>query len=159
MPRSAPGPDGYNPPVLWRRRKTPVPAELAEAFQDFRHVVAQVEEAKTALLSAVPRGRVAGIPMAEALLFFESGLRSSQEAMPAWRVELLEVEWRACRAALEVSCRRAEDLRLRAPSEGYEQLYAALGDLLEPLDAFRGALARFRHVGLPHRNAGGQRVL
>lgn len=123
-------------------------AELAEAFQVFRRVVGDVEEAKAALVSAVPRGRTAGVPMAEALLAFESGLRSSEEAMPAWRTERLDEEWRACRAALEEVFRRADELRLRAPTEGYERLYAALGDLLEPLDAFRRALAAFRRLGL-----------
>jgi hypothetical protein len=137
----------------------PVPAELAETFRVFRHVVGQVEEAKAALVSAVPRGRAAGIPIAEALISFESGLISSREAMPAWRVGPLEEEWRACDSALEESCRRAEHLRLGAPPEGYEQLYGELGDLLEPLDAFRAALDGFRRLGLHRGYAGGQRVL
>lgn len=37
--------------------------------------------------------------------------------------------------AIDRSSRRVEDLRLRASPQGYEELYALLGEILDPLDA------------------------
>jgi hypothetical protein len=114
----------------------------------FREVLAAVEEAKSSLVAAAPVGRGAGIPLADALLGFESALHLAAERMPGWRVPSVGPEWEASRAALDEAARRAQDFRLRPAPPAYEQLYGALADLLDPLDAFARARQRFRELGL-----------
>ena len=88
-----------------------------------------------------------GTPLAEALAGFEEGLREAEGEMPQWRVLEVEDAWLLCLEALEESGRRAARLRLGDVPDGYEQLYGSLGDLMEPLEAFARALARFRELG------------
>jgi hypothetical protein len=107
-----------------------------------------VEEAKAALASAAPRGRSPGTPLAEALATFEEGVHRARSLLPSWRVPEVAGEWEECRGALEQSVDRAERLRLERTPDGYEELYRELGDIIEPLDAFAGALAAFSRFGL-----------
>lgn len=117
------------------------------AFAAFRAVVQTVEQAKEALVAAVPRSRGAGAPAAEALWAFEVGIQDARARMAEWRTGDTEDVWLSCLSGLERSARLAEELRLGAPPEGYEELYARLGELLEPLDAFIDAARRFREMG------------
>jgi hypothetical protein len=87
------------------------------------------------------------MPLAEALAAFEGGLREAEEALPGWRNSEVEEGWQLCASALREASRRAEALRLGNPPNGYEQLYATLGDLMEPLDAFAVAMERFQALG------------
>jgi hypothetical protein len=89
-------------------------------------VLDRIERAKADLVGAVPSPRgVPGRPLADALASFEEGLReASSLGQPPDR-------WRA---AIDESLRRAERLRLGAPSLDYEGLVAALADLMAPLD-------------------------
>jgi hypothetical protein len=68
--------------------------------------------------------------------------------MGGWRDQSVSSEWDACGRALEEAGRRAERLRLGAEPGGYEQLYGALSDLLEPLEAFARARQRFQELGV-----------
>ena len=132
------------------RRKKPRPdvdADLREAFVRFRQTVSSVEAAKESLAASAPRGRNAGVPLAEALAGFEQGLRDASASMPEWRRATVEEAWNSCRRALEEAGRRGECLRVGDAPEGYEALYGELGDLMEPLDAFAVALDRFRELG------------
>jgi hypothetical protein len=134
----------------WRRRRNrAAPSiEVTQAFGAFDQTLRRVEEAKASLAAAAPRGRTAGVALAEALAAFDEGLIAASASMAAWRVEDVEEEWRACRAALVEAERRARDLRTEGSPRGYEQLYATLGDIMEPLDgAFSPALRRFRVLG------------
>lgn len=131
-----------------RRRGREVSEETASAYGAFRAVLASVEDAKAALASAAPTGRRPGLPLAEAIMGFESGLREARGRMAGWRGRSVVAEWDRCRWALEEAGRRAERLRLGAAPDGYEQLYGALGDLIEPLDAFALARERFRELGV-----------
>jgi hypothetical protein len=108
-----------------------------------------VEDAMEALVAARPSGRGPGVPAAEAVAGFEEGIRAARETMSGWRSSDVEVDvdvdaWRACLAGLDEASRRAERLRLEPPPEGYEELYGALGDLLEPLEVFAHTLDRLR---------------
>lgn len=129
-----------------RRREQPR-AEVREAFDRFRACLTHVESAKSSLAAAAPRGRTGGIPLARALVEFESGLALARSAMPGWRIAEVEEAWRACERALTEASRRAEALRLGEAPKGYEQLYGRLGDVLEPLDAFAVGVDRFRRLG------------
>jgi hypothetical protein len=103
-----------------------------------------VEEAAEALATARPSGRGPGAPPATALAGFEEGIRAARETMPEWRSSGVDDAWRACLAGLDEAGLRAERLRLESAPEGYEQLYGALGDLLEPLEVFAQTLERLR---------------
>jgi hypothetical protein len=120
---------------------------VAVAFEGFLETLALVEGSKTALAAAAPSGRRSGAPLAEALGHFEEGLLAAARSMPAWRSPGIEPHWLACRAGVEEAARRAERFRLEAEPAGYEELYGALGDLMEPLGAFQGALDAFRRLG------------
>jgi hypothetical protein len=106
-----------------------------------------VDEAKTTLLLGVPSGRSARIPLAEALAGFEQGLRDARAGMGSWRVDQVHAEWTACAAALDRAAEGAERLRLEVPTDAYEELVSHLDRLLDPLDAFGVAAARFRSLG------------
>jgi hypothetical protein len=129
------------PPVDERaRRLGPSP----EAERAFGAAVRNVDRAKQSLLGAVPRGRGPGVPVAEAVAAFEEGLRAARGALDRWPPAAAEEQRGACRAALEESLRRAEALRLEATPQGYEELYALLGHVLDPLDAFGDVAPRLR---------------
>jgi len=130
-----------------RRSRTGVPPELAAARAAFDEVAALVEEAKRALVAAVPRRRGAGAPLADAVGGFEGGVREAEARMGAWSIASLREEWAACVAALEESSRRSERLRLELSPEGYEELAPLLAELMEPLAAFEAADTRFREMG------------
>ena len=137
--------------AIWARRRAAhveVSDELRRAAPAFRSTVEAVEGAKAALASAAPRGRSVGTPLAEALAGFEDGVRRARSLLPSWRVPEVAGEWEECRGALEQSADRAERLRLEKTPDGYEELYRELGDIIEPLDAFAGALGAFSRLGL-----------
>lgn len=112
---------------LWVRRQGLDPRFLA--------VAAYVEEAKGALLEAVPGPRRPPAQLAGALAAFEEAVRRAREAMEGWRTERAEVRDR-CAEALAEAARRAEWLRLEAPEMDFESLVLVLGDVMAPLDAF-----------------------
>ncbi|MDP8957568.1 MAG: hypothetical protein M3N24_11570, partial [Actinomycetota bacterium] len=89
----------------------------------------------------------ASVSVAEALWAFETGIEDARRRMPNWRTAATEDVWLTCLSALEDSAQSAEDLRLGEPPEGYEELYARLAELIEPLDAFGDAVRRFRELG------------
>jgi hypothetical protein len=92
--------------------------------------LARIERAKADLVEAVPSPRgVPGRPLADALVAFEEGLREAAASLEAASRQ----EWRA---AVDESLRRAERLRLEAPTLDYEGLVTVLADLMAPLDAF-----------------------
>lgn len=70
--------------------------------------------------------------MAEALAGFEEALRNATG--PLERTD--DPGAPAMRAAVREALRRAERLRLDAPSLDYEGLVTVLGDLMDPLEAF-----------------------
>jgi hypothetical protein len=130
---------------VFRRRR--LPTDLAGSFDSFLRAVESVERAKESVVAGVPTGRTPGIPLAEALVGFEEGLREARRRMPAWRVEQVEGEWAACAAAIGESLRLAESLRMAAPELGFDSLLAEVGDLIAPLEAFERAAERFRELG------------
>lgn len=106
--------------------------------------MAEVEHGKEALVRAVPSPRGVPGPLAEALLEFERAIGRGREAMAAWRTPEAEPAWTRCAEALDESARRAERLRLQAPSLDYEGLVTVLGELMAPLDVFEDAERNLR---------------
>ena len=133
--------------VARHARKTVEGAEVRRADAGFRQVLGIVEEAKEALVAAAPGRRGGAVPAAEALWSFEARIEEARKRMPGWRTARTEDFWLLCLSALEQSAGAAEELRLGATPEGYEELYARLADLIEPLEAFGDAARRFRELG------------
>jgi hypothetical protein len=131
--------------VVLRRRR--LPATLAECQTAFEEVLSEVEGAKAAVIEAIPGSRVPGRSLAEAMLAFEDGLRAAGLEMHRWRAPELEREWLEASEGLRSSLALAERLRTEGvePAD-YEALIGAIGDLLAPLEAFGGALERFRSL-------------
>jgi hypothetical protein len=128
----------------FRRRRARLSPSLAEAERAFRATLAVVEEAKAVLVATVRAGRAEGVPLAEGLAFFEAGVGEAGGSMAAWRGPEVESEWTGCLEALAESGRRAERLRLEGSPAIYEELIAEIAHLLDPLEAFAAAGARFR---------------
>ena len=121
---------------------------MVDAFDAFRDVFVAVQEATSRLSSAAPGGRSPGVGLAEALAGFHDGLDRARRGMPAWRRPEVEAEWSGCRDALDEATARSDALRMGETPQGYEQVYGALADIMEPLEAFADAARRFRALGL-----------
>jgi hypothetical protein len=133
--------------MVGRRRRREVSGELRAQTLALSEAIGHVGRAKDALAAARPSRRGEGVPLAEALAGFEQELARAEGAMPSWRGPDVEEAWAACEEGLARSRDRAQRLRLSArPPEGYEQLYAVLGELMDPLDAFEEALERVREL-------------
>ena len=136
--------------MIWRRKQ--LPDELAGPFDAFTAVLAELEPAKRALTTVMPTTRLPGTPLPDALVEFEAAIGRAQALMPTWRVAAVEIQWAACQAGLAEGLERARRLREDAPElGGFEGLIWVVERLLDPLEPFEAAAARFRAL----RVAGG----
>jgi hypothetical protein len=125
------------------RRKV-LPPELVAAYEAFLTVLAEIEPAKAGLAGVLPTTRLPGRPLVDALGEFEERLKRARALMPSWRRAELEAEWTGCDEGLRRSLDMARRLREDAPElGGFEGLLGAIQELLDPLEAFEGAAARF----------------
>lgn len=124
---------------MFRRRARRLPP-------GFEKVALHVEEAKAAVLEAVPAPRRPPPPLSECLLRFDESLREARAALEAWRPDAPRPVWERCRAAVEEASRRGEWLRLEAPEMDFESLVLVLGDVSAPLDAFLEAEHELRRI-------------
>lgn len=90
------------------------------------------------MLRCVPSSaRSVALPLAVGAETVRIALADAAAAMPAWRHPLLEVEWLACRQALDETLdgldRAVEKAATTAELEG---ALTAVSDLLDPLHAF-----------------------
>lgn len=126
-----------------RRRR--LPAELREPFASFTRVAGILERAKLAIVEVVPTTRLPGVPLAEAVLEFETLLRQARAAMPSWRRPQTEDVWVSADAAIAEALDRARSLREEGPDpSGFEGLIWAADHLLAPLEAFEAGAERFQ---------------
>jgi hypothetical protein len=129
--------------------KPKVPDARRLAGESFRSTLAHVEGAKASLVSSVRAGRAPGAPLAEALAGFESGLAEAAMSMPSWRMNDVEHEWERCDRGLAEARGRAEAFRIGGdPPAIYEELIAALEDLMDPLESFEEAARVWRALGV-----------
>jgi hypothetical protein len=134
---------------LFGSRSKEVPDDLRRAGQAFASTLACVEDAKASLVSSVRAGRAPGAPLAEALAGFESGLAEADALMPSWRAAEVEEVWGRCTTGLAHARRRAGTFRTAGDPPGvYEELIAALEDLMDPLDPFEDAANAWRSLGV-----------
>jgi len=106
--------------------------------------VEAVERAKAALASAAPRGRSAGVPLAEALAGFETHLRDARSLVAKDGDSWGDADRDACERAIDEALRVAQWLRMDASPGGYETLYPILADAMRPLEVFDEVLRRRR---------------
>jgi hypothetical protein len=128
------------------RRKT-LPPELAQPYAAFVDVLMLVGRAKASLTAVMPTTRLPGTPPAEALLAFEELLGAVAGRMAEWRAPPVQDAWRASADGVRLSLDRARAMREGPPElGGFEGLIWAVGELLDPLDAFEAADTRFREL-------------
>jgi hypothetical protein len=131
---------------LRKKRSSAAPQDEAhQALDAFLVIAGLTDRAKQSLLAAAPGGRGEGAPLAEALAGFEEHLQAARRSLDTWPASLAGSERKTTVNAIEGSLRRAETLRLDASPRGYEELYALLGDALDPLDAMAEVAERLRH--------------
>ena len=102
-----------------------------------------IERAKEELVDAVPRARLPGRPLAEALFGFEEGLRGAARLADRWWHPSLDARWRACNDGIAEALARSERLRVEAPELSFEELAFTVQDLLAPLEPFEDAARSF----------------
>lgn len=125
-------------------RRKRLPSDLVASHRAFLLVLGVLEPAKARLAEALPTNRLPGVPLVDALLEFESALARAHELMPAWRRPEVQEEWLRCDAGLGQALERATRLRLDAPDPGgFEGVLGTIQSLLDPLDPFEEASARF----------------
>lgn len=138
--------------MIFGRRE--LPSELAGAYDAFEAVLEPLEPAKAGLTDVLPGTRTPGRPLADALAAFEEGLEEAQARMDGWRRPEIETEWVGCRDGLAKALVMARGVLAEAPDlAGFEGLLGLVEALLDPLDPFADAEARFRSL----RRRGGRR--
>lgn len=137
-----------------------LPPDLQGPYAAFAAQAERVESARTALLSCLPVGRVDPVPVSVGLDLVVDELRAVAAAVDDWRVDDAEDartgglpghfpgrfpghfhdHWRACRASLDEALEAVPEARAVAASSGeLEELLDAVGDVVEPLDAWHAA--------------------
>jgi hypothetical protein len=130
-----------------RLRRRRLPPELAPIQGAFSEVLREVGAAKAPLAGVMPTTRLPGRPLPDAVLEFEEGLTAAAERMPFWRCAQTEDVWVVCDAGIAEALTRARRLREDAPElGGFEGLIWAVEHLMDPLEAFEGAAARFKEL-------------
>jgi len=122
-----------------------MPPELQSAYAAFEAQAVRVESARRALLSCLPVGRVDPAPIPVGLDLLRDELTAVLGDMEAWRVPPVERQWRDSRRAVEEALAGlAGAHRVAAGSIELEELLEAVGDVVEPLDAWADAERAWR---------------
>jgi hypothetical protein len=130
--------------IFARKRLSP---DLADAERAFEAVIEPLEPAKAGLTDVLPGTRMPGRPLADALDAFLRGLEAARLRMPGWRRPVLEPEWLACERGLDAAIDLTRRVRTEAPDlAGFEGLLGLVEQLLDPLEPFVEAEARFRSL-------------
>lgn len=121
-----------------------LPSELAPCFATFRVQAERVESARQALLSCLPVGRVDPVPVPVGLDLIVDELRAVAAELGDWRSEPVEEVWELCRSSMDESLAAVPDARRVAEETSeLEELLEAVGDVVEPLDAWHTAERRW----------------
>ena len=119
----------------------------------FREVLAEVEPAKDALTAVMPTTRLPGRSLPDALMEFEERLTKARGAMAGWRRPETGGRVDRVRGRARGGDRgRGPAARGQAPDlGGFEGLIWAVESLLDPLEPFHDAAARFRSLRVSAR--------
>jgi hypothetical protein len=127
-------------------RKT-LPAHLRAPHEVFLAQAERVEAARRALLACLPIGRVDPAPVPVGLDLLRDELRGVGAELSAWRVPEVEHTWRAVAAAVaeaEDAIPHAADVA--TTTRELEELLDAIGEVVEPLDAWSDAERAWRRL-------------
>lgn len=125
--------------AMFGRRKT-IPPSLRPAWEAFQAQVDRVAAARRALLSCLPVGRVDPVPVPVGLDLIRDELDAVAAELDSWRRPEVEAEWQQCRAALdEARSAIAPAHEVAASSGELEELLEAVGEVVEPLEAWQAA--------------------
>jgi hypothetical protein len=123
---------------MFKRKQ--MPPALVPAWEAFQAQAERVESARRALLSCLPVGRVEPAPIAVGLDLLGDELAAVEPHLDEWRVEPVEPQWQACVAAFAEAREAIPEAREVAATTGeLEELLDAVGDVVEPLDAWHDA--------------------
>ncbi|MGI9018871.1 MAG: hypothetical protein ACR2HR_17505 [Euzebya sp.] len=130
--------------VIFRKRG--LPPHLVDPYQAFCDQVQRMEQARDALMSCLPVGRVDPVPVGVGLDLLSDTLDQIREEMSRWKVAEVEQEWTACGSAIQESkSLMATAHQVAQDSTELEHLLAAVDDVDEPLGyAFGQAELRWR---------------
>ncbi len=105
-----------------------------------------MEEARSALMSCLPVGRVDPAPVPVGLDLLDDTLQAISAELDEWRIPELVKEWTLCEEAItESRGNMARAHEVARTSEELEELLAAVEDVDEPLGyAFQQAELRWR---------------
>jgi hypothetical protein len=125
-------------PAMLRRKR--MPAALTPAFQAFCAQAERIEQARSALLSCLPVGRVDPAPVPVGLDVLRDELTAVRSELDAWHHDVIADHWAACLSALQEALDALpEAQRVAANSTELEELLGAISDVVEPLDAWHDA--------------------
>jgi hypothetical protein len=123
---------------MLRRKRMPV--ELEPAFQAFRAQAERIEQARSALLSCLPVGRVDPAPVPVGLDLLHDELVAISAELDAWRHDVVAHHWSACSSAIQEALDALPDAyRITASSTELEDLLGAVSAVVQPLDAWHDA--------------------
>ena len=122
------------------RRRKHMPAELTAAWDAFRAQAERVEQARSALLSCLPVGRVDPAPVPIGLDLVRDELTTVAADLDVWCDEAVVAQWEACAAAVAESLAAIPEAhRVATRSTELEELLDAVSAVVEPLDAWHDA--------------------
>lgn len=132
--------------VILRRKR--LPPDLVEPYGAFCAQVDRLEQARDALISCLPVGRVDPAPVPVGLDLLADTVADILREMPAWQVAELAEEWAGCVAGIEESkANMPRAHRVATASGELEELLGAVEDVDEPLGyAFGRAERRWRSL-------------
>lgn len=121
-----------------------MPERLLPAWEAFHAQAERVEAARRALLSCLPVGRVDPAPVPVGLELLRDELTDVAGQLHRWRTEELHDTWRGCHQAIVESLRAVDHAnRIATTTTELEALLDAVGDVIEPLDAWADAERRW----------------
>jgi hypothetical protein len=140
--------------VRLRRRREPLPEDLLPAWRAFLDCAAVIEGGRRTLLATMPVGRVEPTPVGLGVDAMATALDDARGWMDAWRLEALEDDWQDCAAAMDEASAQLPEVRAVAASTSeLEELQEAVGEVIEPLDAFADAERTWRRTWRVPRDA------
>jgi hypothetical protein len=132
-------------PNVFRRKQ--MPESLVGPWTVFCAQAQRVEDARQALLSCLPVGRVDPAPIPVGLDVLRDELVAVRDQLPAWRHAAVEPSWQACCAAIEEALSFVESTRRTAQSTAeLEVLLDAVTTVVEPLAVWQDAERAWRSL-------------
>jgi hypothetical protein len=124
-----------------------LPDRLREPYAIFLAQAERVEAARRALLGCLPVGRVDPAPVPVGLDLLRDELHTVSARLPDWRVPEIDATWKTVVAAVEESLGAIPEAEhVARTTRELEQLLDAVGEVVEPLDAFGDAERAWRRL-------------